>query len=145
MDQLHSHSPVTAPHLGFTYSERTSDIEVQVRPSYLIKQSRPDQEMYCWSYMVTIKNNGTGRLQLLNRHWIITDGRGRVEEIKGNGVVGEQPIILPGTTYSYTSGCPLRTSTGNMRGWYEYVDIDTRTRIKTKIPVFFLRSDMTNH
>ncbi|MCX6126053.1 MAG: Co2+/Mg2+ efflux protein ApaG [Proteobacteria bacterium] len=115
-------------------------MEIQVRPGYLSRQSRPDQHMFAWSYEVTITNHSTRRLQLLNRHWIITDGRGVIEEVQGAGVIGDQPIILPNAAFRYTSGCPLRTPTGNMRGWYDCVDLDTREKIKVRIPLFFLRS-----
>lgn len=125
--------------LDFTYTERTDGVCVYVRPSYLPQQSRPDHQMYTWAYRVTIENQSSRRIQLMGRHWIITDGRGLVEEVQGTGVVGEQPIILPGRSFTYSSGCPLRTPTGNMRGWYLCVDLDTREKFKVRIPVFFLR------
>ncbi|MCX6119020.1 MAG: Co2+/Mg2+ efflux protein ApaG [Proteobacteria bacterium] len=129
----------------FTYRENTEGVEIQVRPEYLPRHSRPDQGMYTWSYTVTMINHGSRRLQLLNRLWIITDGKGRIDEVSGVGVIGEQPILLPNTSYTYTSGCPLKTPTGNMRGWYDFVDLDTNQKIKTRIPLFFLRSDIVLH
>jgi ApaG protein len=120
----------------------TLDVEIKVRPEFLPRQSRVDQNMFTWTYLVSITNYGSRRVQLLNRHWIITDGKGRVEHVKGSGVIGEQPILLPNTSFSYTSGCPLKTPTGNMRGWYEFLDLDTNKKFKARIPLFFLRSDL---
>lgn len=129
----------------FVYVETSRDIEVTVRPEFLPRHSRVDQNVYAWSYHVTITNHGSRRIQLLRRHWIITNGQGVREDIHGDGVVGEQPIILPQQSYSYSSGCPLRTPTGNMRGWYECVDLDTREKFQTRIPLFFLRAPAIVH
>lgn len=129
----------------FVYAETSNDMEVSVRPEFLQKHSRPDQGVFAWSYHITIQNNSSRRIQLLSRHWIITNGQGVREDVVGDGVVGEQPIILPGRSYTYASGCPLRTPTGNMRGWYDCVDLDTREKIRAKIPLFFLRAPPTLH
>jgi ApaG protein len=145
MDTRDQQQQAPAEKILFTYSEVTSDVEIEVSPAFLIRQSKPDLGMYTWSYEVSITNHGARRLQLLNRHWIITDGRGVIEEVKGRGVVGEQPILLPTTTFRYSSGCPLRTPTGNMRGWYEFVDLDSQERFKAKIPLFFLRIEENLH
>lgn len=133
------------PAASFVYTETSGDLEVFVRPEFLRRHSRPDQNVFAWSYHVTIQNNGSRRIQLLRRHWIITNGQGIREEVHGEGVIGEQPIILPNQSYAYTSGCPLRTPTGNMRGWYECVDLDTREKVRAKIPLFFLRAPATIH
>lgn len=129
----------------YVYHEASDEMEVSVRPEFLPKHSRPDQGVFAWSYHITITNTGTRRIQLLRRHWIITNGHGVREEVIGDGVIGEQPIILPGQSYSYASGCPLRTPTGNMRGWYDCVDLDTRDKVRAKIPLFFLRAPATLH
>ena len=89
-----------------------------------------------------ITNNGTAAAQLMSRHWIITDGNGKVEEVKGAGVVGEQPVLKPGATFEYTSFCPLPTATGNMRGTYQMLD-EKGNHYNAKIPLFFLR-DLRN-
>ena len=143
---LHTQSPSAQDaSAGFVYTEISGDLEVLVRPEFLPRHSRTDQSVFAWSYYVTIKNNGTRRIQLMRRHWIITNGHGVREEVHGDGVIGEQPVILPGQSYAYTSGCPLRTPTGNMRGWYECVDLDTREKVRAKIPLFFLRAPTTIH
>jgi ApaG protein len=129
----------------YTYSETTADIEIRVRPEFLPRQSRPDQHMFTWAYHVSMLNKGSKRVQLQSRHWLITDGLGRLEEVYGAGVIGEQPILVPGASFAYSSGCPLRTTTGNMRGWYEFVDLDSCERMKVRIPLFFLRSPEALH
>lgn len=101
------------------YSEETRGIEVVVEPTYLADQSAPSDDHYFWAYTVRILNQGAETVQLLSRHWKITDGTGRTQEVRGAGVVGEQPVLPPGATYQYTSGCPLTTSSGIMVGSYE--------------------------
>lgn len=100
------------------YVARTGDLTVRVRPSYLAGQSEPDAGRWTWAYHVEIENGGGEAVQLLSRHWVITDARGRVEEVRGSGVVGEQPVIPPGSSYSYASGCSLPTASGAMSGAY---------------------------
>ncbi len=100
------------------YSAVTRDIEVQVEPFYLEERSDPDSDRYVWAYRVTIENRSDEFVQLLSRYWHITDGAGRVEEVRGAGVVGEQPQLNPGDSYQYTSGCPLSTPSGIMAGRY---------------------------
>jgi ApaG protein len=100
------------------YSAVTRDIEVQVEPFYLAERSDPDENRYVWAYRVTIDNQSREFVQLLSRYWHITDGAGRVEEVRGTGVVGEQPSLKPGDSYQYTSGCPLSTPSGIMVGRY---------------------------
>jgi ApaG protein len=102
----------------FPYAETTAGITVRVAPRYLPEQSNPSAGRYVWSYHIRIENQSDRTVQLIARHWIITDGLGRVEEVQGEGVVGEQPVLDPGDTFDYVSGCPLTTPTGTMRGEY---------------------------
>lgn len=129
----------------FPYSQVSHEIEVQILPQYLPRQSRPDQSIYSWVYTIQLTNHGTRRVQLLGRHWIITDGHGKRDDVIGQGVIGEQPIILPQTSFTYSSGCPLKTPTGNMRGWFEFIDLDTRQKFSVRIPVFFLHTNLTKY
>jgi ApaG protein len=100
------------------YKAVTRDIEVNVEPFYLEDQSDLSQNRYVWAYRVTIINQSDEFVQLLSRYWRITDGAGRVEEVRGPGVVGEQPELNPGDSYQYQSGCPLSTPSGIMVGRY---------------------------
>jgi ApaG protein len=99
------------------YEANTNGIVVRVKPAFLPDQSNPP-EVWVWAYAVEIENRSTRAVQLVSRHWIITDALGRTEEVAGPGVVGEQPIIRPGETHAYASGCPLPTSSGSMVGSY---------------------------
>ncbi len=119
------------------YEATTDDIKVTVRPVYLEEQSDPSENHYVWAYHVTIENQGEQTVQLLNRHWKITDARGQVQEVRGPGVVGEQPVLQPGETFEYTSGCPLQTSSGIMVGSYEMLRSDGE-RFDVAIPAFSL-------
>lgn len=101
------------------YSKTTRHIRVTVTPHYLDHQSRPDEDHYVWAYSIDIQNEGEQDVQLLSRHWVITDGRGQVQTVTGPGVVGEQPLLHPGECFTYTSGCPLSTPSGIMVGRYE--------------------------
>jgi ApaG protein len=100
------------------YRAITRNIEVSVEPFYLDDRSDPSENHYVWAYRVTIANNSGEHVQLMARYWRITDGTGRVEEVRGAGVVGEQPHLDPGDSYQYTSGCPLSTPSGIMVGRY---------------------------
>ena len=113
------------------YRSTTRDIEVEVEPFYLADRSDPDELRFVWGYRVTIANNSDDAVQLMARYWRITDGTGRTEEVRGPGVVGEQPELNPGDSFQYTSGCPLRTPSGFMVGSYtmrkdsgEFFDVD---------------------
>ncbi len=113
------------------YRAVTRNIEVNVEPFYLADRSNPDESRYVWAYRVTIDNQSDDFVKLLSRYWHITDGTGHVEEVRGAGVVGEQPELNPGDSYQYTSGCPLATPSGIMVGTYtmrsgsgEVFDID---------------------
>jgi ApaG protein len=100
------------------YQAMTRKIEVKVEPFYLDDRSDPSANRYVWAYRITIANHSDEFVQLLSRYWHITDGAGRVEEVRGAGVVGEQPELNPGDSYQYTSGCPLTTPSGIMVGHY---------------------------
>ena len=102
----------------FPYAATTAGVTVRVAPRYLAEQSDPSGGAWAWSYHIRIENGTADDVQLLSRHWIITDGHGRVEQVRGDGVVGDQPVIAPGGAYDYVSGCPLPTSSGTMVGTY---------------------------
>ncbi len=103
------------------YEATTRELTVRVRPTYLDGQSDPAARRWVWAYAIEIENGGDETVQLVSRHWIITDAWGRTEEVRGPGVVGEQPILKPGDRYAYASGCPLTTSSGSMVGTYQMV------------------------
>jgi len=124
------------------YYETTQGIEVSVRPEFLREQSKPTENEFVFAYHITITNSGQTDVQLMSRHWIITDGMGEVHEVKGPGVVGTQPKLKPGQNHQYSSFCPLPTPTGNMRGTFTMVN-DLGAEFLVKIPLFFLR-DLKN-
>jgi len=119
------------------YRSTTRNIEVAVEPFYLPDRSDPQEGRFVWAYRVTIANHSATPIQLLARHWRITDGAGRVEEVRGPGVVGEQPQLNPGDSYQYTSGCPLRTPSGFMVGSYTMRN-DEGEFFEVAIPAFAL-------
>lgn len=119
------------------YRATTHDIEVTVAPSFLPEHSSPAHGRYVWAYDVEIRNLGSETVRLKNRHWKITDGNGRIEEVHGPGVVGEQPTLRPGAAFRYTSGCPLTTPSGIMVGQYE-MERQTGERFMVDIPAFSL-------
>ncbi len=100
------------------YEQTTRGVTIRVAPQYLEEQSAPEAGQFMWAYTVTIANDGPETVQLLRRHWIITDALGRTQEVEGEGVVGEQPLLRPGEEFEYTSGAPLPTATGFMGGSY---------------------------
>lgn len=102
----------------------TRGVRIIVNPRFVPEQSAPDDGQYLFAYHITIRNEGTIPVQLLSRHWIITDGEGKVEEVKGPGVVGYQPTLAPGEEFQYTSGCPLTTPVGTMHGSFQMVAAD---------------------
>jgi ApaG protein len=110
---------------------------VDVQPQYLPEQSAPEQELYSFAYTITITNIGEVPAQLISRHWVITNAEGEIEEVKGLGVVGHQPLLKPGEAFQYTSGCRLRTPTGSMQGSYFCVAEDGE-RFEAEIPAFAL-------
>ncbi len=121
--------------LLFPYAQTTRGVTVRVAPSFLADQSKPEAGHWVWAYHIRVENDGTVPVQLISRHWIITDAAGRVEEVKGEGVVGEQPVIEPGGSFDYVSGCPLTTPTGSMEGHYNMVGADG-VRFPIEIPRF---------
>ena len=126
------------------YYETTQGIEVEVVPEYLPAESSPEASQFVFSYKITIKNQGDTEVQLISRHWIITDGAGVIHEVKGPGVVGEQPKLKPGQKHQYSSFCPLPTPTGNMRGSFQMVN-NLGAQFDVKIPLFFLRDSRALH
>ena len=121
------------------YEKTTRDITISVRPFFLEEQSAPDRNHFVWAYRINIRNKSAETVQLINRHWRITDKYGRLQEVKGPGVVGEQPVLKPGESYDYTSGCPLETPSGIMAGSYEMTTQDGQ-RFLVEIPAFSLDS-----
>jgi ApaG protein len=115
----------------------TQGVVVEVASAYVPERSSPEHAEYFFAYTVRISNTGGATIQLLNRHWIITDGDGQVEEVRGPGVVGEQPVLRPGESFQYTSACPLGTPYGTMRGSYEMLR-DDGTRFDATIAPFEL-------
>jgi ApaG protein len=110
---------------------------VEVEPQYLPEQSAPGQALYSFAYTITITNAGEVTAQLISRHWLIANSLGQIEEVKGLGVVGQQPLLKPGESFQYTSGCRLRTATGTMQGSYFCVAEDGE-RFEVEIPAFVL-------
>ncbi len=119
------------------YTATTNKISVSVEPQYLADRSDPTESRFFWAYTVEIANDGTVAVQILARHWVITDQHGRREDVRGIGVVGEQPVIEPGSSFTYTSGCPLQTPSGTMVGTYQAVDHDGHV-FAVEIPAFSL-------
>jgi len=110
---------------------------VEVEPAFLADQSAPEQGVFTFSYTITITNVGEVAAQLISRHWVITDSAGAIQEVKGLGVVGHQPLLQPGQSFQYTSGCRLPTPSGTMRGSYFFV-ADDGERFETEIEPFLL-------
>ena len=124
------------------YSEVTRSIRITVEPTFLEDQSAPEEYHYFWAYQVTIENLGKETVQLMRRHWSITDSSGNTHEVRGDGVVGEQPVLEPGESFEYTSGTPLATPSGIMFGSYQMVsDIDGPFDVT--VPAFSLDSPHT--
>ena len=119
------------------YRAVTRDIEVSVEPYYLEEQSDPEDSRYVWGYRIVIANHSAVPVRLMHRYWHITDQNGQVDEVHGPGVIGEQPVIAAGASYSYASGCPLPTDSGSMVGAYFMTDADGRS-FEADIPAFSL-------
>ena len=119
------------------YREITNGIEITVEPHYLEEQSDPDAHRYVWAYTIVIANSSEDRVQLEKRHWQITNAIGQTEEVEGPGVVGESPVLSPGDSYQYTSGCPLNTPSGTMIGHYT-MRRDDGSRFTVRVPAFSL-------
>lgn len=121
------------------YSQTTRNVKITVSPMYLAEQSDPKEHHYVWAYTVHMENLGREKVQLINRYWHITDATGAVQEVRGAGVVGEQPTLNSGDVFQYTSGAALRTPSGIMTGEYE-MENDAHERFSVGIPVFSLDS-----
>ena len=119
------------------FSKTTNNINVSVKSYYLEEQSEPDEQHYVWAYQVTINNLSQDTVQLKNRYWKIIDSNGTKQEVRGEGVVGEQPILNPGEKFEYTSGTPLSTPSGFMEGYYE-METKNGNKFEATIPLFSL-------
>jgi len=125
-------------------SKNLHNIEVDVETTYIEEQSAPESNRYVFAYTVTIRNEGDGAAKLLTRHWIINDGNGNTQEVHGEGVVGEQPYLLPGESYKYTSGTIIETPVGSMEGSYQMLS-DAGIPFDAQIPAFTLSLPHTLH
>ena len=123
----------------FPYVAQTYGVIVRVSANFLPEQSRASQERWFWAYHIRIENEGPAAVQLLTRHWEILDAHGEIHVVEGDGVIGEQPVIRPGGSYDYVSGCPLSTSSGSMVGRYRMMD-EAGTILDIAIPAFDLRT-----
>lgn len=123
---------------------KPQDIDIEVRTSYLLEQSDPDADRYAFAYTVQICNRGTETVKLLNRYWHITDDNEKVEEVRGEGVIGQQPEILPGESFHYTSGAVIETQFGSMHGNYE-MQCANGEKFKANIPPFLLAPRLAVH
>ncbi|WP_445193779.1 Co2+/Mg2+ efflux protein ApaG [Sphingomonas sp. Tas61C01] len=121
----------------FPHAETTDGVTVRVSVSYLSDQSEPRRGRWFWAYHIRIENERDSIVQLLTRHWVITDGRGARHSVEGEGVVGEQPVIAPGASFDYVSGCPLATPSGSMQGSYRMIGEDGAL-LEIRIPPFAL-------
>ena len=122
----------------------TRGIRVEVEAQYVPERSLPEESKWFFSYRVRISNEGDSRVQLLSRHWVITDAHGRTEEVRGTGVVGEQPVLEPGESFEYTSFCPLGTPFGSMHGTYQMAREDGGT-FDAEIAPFALAEPFSIH
>jgi len=123
---------------------KSSQVEVKVEPNFIRHDADKDKdEKFIFNYRVTITNHNQNNIQLLTRAWIITDGNAKVSEVKGKGVVGEQPIITPGESYHYTSGCVFPTPIGFMQGSYGMLDIEMEQTFTVSIPIFRFEKEDT--
>jgi ApaG protein len=121
----------------FPYALATAGVTVRVAVTFLPEQSEPDRGRWFWAYHIRIENGRSGPVQLLSRKWTISDGRGALHHVEGEGVVGEQPVIRPGASYDYVSGCPLGTPTGAMEGTFRMLEEDG-SYLEVNIPRFSL-------
>jgi ApaG protein len=126
----------------FPFAETTRGITVRVSVSFLPEQSEPAKGRWFWAYHIRIENEGQMAAQLMTRRWEITDGRGAKSLVEGDGVVGDQPVVMPGASYDYVSGCPLTTPSGHMVGSYEMVAEDGSS-FDVAIPKFLLTAPVT--
>ncbi len=124
------------------YKKVTRAISIAVEPTYLDNQSSPEDDYFVWAYTVNIENTGDETVQLRTRYWKITDANGQIQEVRGEGVIGEQPVLQPGESFEYTSGTPLHTSSGIMVGAYQMATGDGEM-FNVDIPAFSLDSPYT--
>ncbi len=127
----------TKNNIKYPYSHISQNIRISVKTDFLDSQSDEENNLWVWSYDILIENKGTIKIQLLDRHWIITDETGHVEEFKGVGVIGQQPTINPGNYFQYTSGAPLKRPSGFMTGSYNMIN-EVKKSFKIEIPTFSL-------
>lgn len=125
-------------------SEHDREIQIGIETGYLDSQSAPEEQRYVFTYTITITNMGDAPARLLNRHWIVTHGNGKTQEVRGQGVVGQQPRIAPGEGFRYTSGAVIETEVGTMQGSYEFED-DRGERFEVAIPAFTLAAPNALH
>jgi ApaG protein len=126
----------------FRETATTDGITIRVAPNFLDEQSQPSAGRWFWSYHIRIENHSDEAVQLLTRHWKITDGAGNISHVDGDGVVGEQPVLEPGEAHDYVSGCPLPTPSGSMEGHFRFIRADASTFL-AEIPLFALASPAT--
>lgn len=126
------------------YERITRGIKVIVRPQYLEGQSKPDEDHFVWAYTITVENHGRETVTLKTRYWKITDATGKMQEVRGAGVVGETPTLKPGDSFTYTSGCPLKTPSGFMVGAYQMQN-EAGELFDIEIPAFSLDSPHDRH
>lgn len=136
---LEHHLHAADASFGMLFEQKTGDVIVRVQPDYLHDESSPKDDRYIWAYTVEIENTGTSSLKVVERVWNIADSRGQVQCVRGNGVVGEQPVLQPGEVFRYTSGAPLSAPAGMMHGTYKMTDEDGES-FDVFIPVFALDS-----
>ena len=129
-------------HAMFPFAETTRGITVRVAVSFLPEQSEPAKGRWFWAYHIRVENDGSIAAQLMTRRWEITDGRGAKSLVEGDGVVGDQPVVMPGASYDYVSGCPLTTPTGHMVGSFGMVAEDGSS-FDVAIPKFLLTAPVT--
>jgi ApaG protein len=124
---------------AYPYEAETNGVCIRVRPVFVDEQSSPEDDRFLWAYHIEIENRGRHTLQLMTRHWRITDGDGRIQHVDGAGVIGKQPVLRPGARFVYSSGCPLTTPCGMMQGAYRFED-ETGASVEATIPLFALDS-----
>lgn len=123
----------------------TKGVKVEAKPQYLEDRSNPERNYYFFAYHIRITNEGSETVQLISRHWVITNGEGHVEEVKGPGVIGEQPSLEPGESFEYSSFCPLNTPTGTMHGTYQMTTEDGDEFDVEIAPFTLAREEITYH
>jgi ApaG protein len=126
----------------FRETATTDGVTIRVAPTFLTDQSQPQSGRWFWSYHIRIENHSDEAVQLLTRHWKITDGRGNISYVDGDGVIGEQPVLDPGGAHDYVSGCPLPTPSGSMEGHFRFIRADGGTFL-AEIPRFALIAPAT--